>query len=84
MVKMGSKAIAVTEHENKFHECLHLKISIETVAAKSEGPWPFSGKSEPDAINLFVTINFHEQWVNFSFGRVKLGLRGGELRLKLA
>jgi hypothetical protein len=80
---MGSKAIAVTEHENKFHECLHLKISGETVAAKSEGPWPFSGKSEPDAIALFVTINFNEQRIDFPSGRVKFGLRGGELRLKL-
>ena len=88
MAMMGSKAIAVTEHENKFPECLKLEISGEVVAAKSEGPWPFSGKSEPEAIALFVRINFNEQWINeqwgnFSFGRVKFGLRGGELRLKL-
>jgi hypothetical protein len=83
MVTMGSKAIAVTEHENKCPECLHLEISEEVVAAKSEGAWPFSGKSEPEAIALFVRINFNEQWVDFNFGRVKFGLRGGELRLKL-
>jgi hypothetical protein len=32
---MGSKAIAVTEHENRCPECLHLEISGEIVAAKN-------------------------------------------------
>jgi len=30
-----------------------------------------------------VVIVFNEQWVKFSFGKVKFGLQGGELRLKL-
>lgn len=85
MVTMGSKAIAVTEHENKCPECLRLKISGEVVdkslLASLKNP-------EPEKINLFVQINFHEQWIDFDFGlvklgRVKFGLRGGELRLKL-
>ena len=83
MVTMGSKAIAVTEHENRCPECLHLEISGEVVAPESKGLWPSPKKSEPDAIELFVMINFNEQWVDFSFGRVKFGLQGGELRLKL-
>ena len=81
MVTMGSKAIGVTEHENRCPECLHLEISGEVVAAKSF--LPSRKKSEPNAIDLFVRINFNEQWVKFSFGRVKFGLQGGELRLKL-
>ena len=80
---MGSKAIAVTEHENKCPECLHLEISGEVVAPESKGIFPNRKKSEPGLIALFLTINFNEQWVDFSFGRVKFGLRGGELRLKL-
>ena len=80
---MGSKAIAVTEHENKCPECLHLEISGEVVAPESKGLFPNRKKSEPGLIALFVRINFNEQWVNFSFGRVKFGLQGGELRLKL-
>lgn len=80
---MGSKAIAVTEHENRCPECLHLEISGEVVAPESKGFWPSPKKSEPDAIDLFVRINFNEQWITFSFGRVKFGLLGGELRLKL-
>ncbi len=81
MATMGSKAIAVTETENKCPECLHLEISGEVVTAK--GLLPSLKKSEPDAIDLFVRINFNEQWVDFNFGRVKFGLRGGELRLEL-
>jgi hypothetical protein len=81
MATMGSKAIAVTEPENRCPECLHLEISGEVVTAK--GLFPNRKKSEPDAIALFVRINFNEQWVDFNFGRVKFGLRGGELRLKL-
>ena len=81
MTVMGLKAIAVTE--NKCPECLHLEISTEVVAPESKGIFPSRKKSEPEAINLVVRINFNEQWVDFSFGRVKFGLRGGELRLKL-
>jgi hypothetical protein len=81
MATMGSKAIAVTEHENRCPECLHLEISGEVVTAKSF--LPSLKKPEPDAIDLFVRINFNEQWINFNFGRVKFGLQGGELRLKL-
>jgi hypothetical protein len=83
MATMGSKAIAVVEHENKCPECLHLEISGEVVAPESKGIFPSRKKSEPGLIDLFVRINFNEQWVDFSFGRVKFGLRGGELRLKL-
>jgi|694.fasta_scaffold06634_7 hypothetical protein len=83
MATMGAKAIAVTEHENKCPECLHLEISGEPVAPESKGIFPSRKKSEPEALDLFVRINFNEQWVDFSFGRVKFGLQGGELRLKL-
>jgi hypothetical protein len=83
MATMGSKAIAVKEHKNKCPECLHLEISGEVIAPESKGIFPSRKKSEPEAIALFVRINFNEQWVDFSFGKVKFGLSGGELRLKL-
>lgn len=34
-------------------------------------------------IALHVTLNFNEQWESLNNGRVKFGLKGGELRLKL-
>ncbi|MGL5035784.1 MAG: hypothetical protein ACRC6M_18510, partial [Microcystaceae cyanobacterium] len=73
MTVMGSKAIAVTEHENKCPECLLLEISGEVVASK--GRFPNRNKSEPRKLNLFVRIIFNEQWAKFSFGKVKFGLR---------
>ncbi|GBL12367.1 hypothetical protein MSj_03883 [Microcystis aeruginosa Sj] len=78
-----SRAIAVTEHDNKCPECLHLEISGEPVASESKGVFSRFKKSEPEAFSLSVRINFNQQWLDFSFGRVKFGLRGGELRLKL-
>jgi hypothetical protein len=65
MATMGSKAIAVMEHENRCPECLHLEIRGEPVASK--GRFPSLKKSEPDAIELFVRINFNEQWISFFF-----------------
>ena len=78
-----SRAIAVTEHDNKCPECLHLEISGEPVASESKGVVSLFKKSEPKAFSLSVRLNFNQQWLDFSFGRVKFGLRGGELRLKL-
>ncbi|WP_044034213.1 hypothetical protein [Microcystis aeruginosa] len=78
-----SRAIAVTEHDNKCPECLHLEILGELVASESKGVFSRFKKSEPEAFSLSVRINFNQQWLDFSFGRVKFGLRGGELRLKL-
>ena len=83
MVTMGSKAIAVVEHENKCPECLLLEIWGETISSNRILRLRKLFKSEPNAIALFVRIIFNEQWVKFSFGKVKFGLRGGELRLKL-
>ena len=78
-----SRAIAVTEHDNKCPECLHLEISGEPVAPESKGVFSRFKKSEPEAFSLSVRLNFNQQWLDFRFGRVKFGLRGGELRLKL-
>ena len=78
-----SRAIAVTEHDNKCPECLHLEISGEPVAPESKGLFSLLKKSDPEAFALSVRIIFNQQWLDFRFGRVKFGLRGGELRLKL-
>jgi hypothetical protein len=34
-------------------------------------------------IDLHITIIFNEQWESLKDGRIKFGLKGGELRLKL-
>ena len=55
----------------------------EPLAPESKGVFSLLKKSDPEAFSLSVRINFNQQWLVFSFGRVKFGLRGGELRLKL-
>ncbi|WP_287731820.1 hypothetical protein [Microcystis sp. M090S1] len=83
MMAKQSRDIAVTEHDNKYPECLHLEISEELVTSESKGLFSLLKKSDPEAFALSVRIIFNEQWLDFRFGRVKFGLRGGELRLKL-
>jgi hypothetical protein len=83
MMAKQSRAIAVTEHDNKCPECLHLEILGEPLALESKGLFSLLKKSDPEAFSLSVRIIFNEQWLDFRFGRVKFGLRGGELRLKL-
>ncbi|MFM7793294.1 MAG: hypothetical protein ACKO90_36140 [Microcystis panniformis] len=60
-----------------------MEISGELVTSESKGVVSLFKKSEPKAFSLSVRLNFNQQWLDFSFGRVKFGLRGGELRLKL-
>jgi hypothetical protein len=56
-------------HENKFPNCL--RIRLEGILVESE------------QIDLPVEIEFNEQWESLRGGRVKFGLKGGILRLKL-
>jgi len=76
MMAKQSGAIAVTEHDNKCPECLHLEISGEPLAPESKGLFSPLKKSDPEAIALSVRLNFNQQWLDFRFGRVKFGLRG--------
>jgi hypothetical protein len=39
--------------------------------------------SQTRQIDLHLTINFDEQWESLKEGRIRFGLKGGELRLKL-
>jgi len=55
----------------------------EPLAPESKGVFSLLKKSDPEAFSLSVRIIFNQQWLDFRFGRVKFGLRGGELRLKL-
>lgn len=56
-------------HENKFPDCLCMQL--EGILVESE------------QIDLPITIEFNEQWESLLSGRVKFGLKGGTLNLKL-
>jgi hypothetical protein len=72
------------EPENKFPDCLYMKlegIPVQSGSLEDFDVWQAS--IETPQIDLCVTLKFSEQWENLKGGRIKFGLRGGELRLKL-
>jgi len=42
-----------------------------------------TGEQNEQKIDLYLTLKFSEQWENLLEGRVKIGLKGGELKLHL-
>ncbi|MFN7255748.1 MAG: hypothetical protein ACK5U2_11695, partial [Microcystis sp.] len=81
MMAKQSRAIAVTEHDNKCPECLHLEILGEPLALESKGLFSLLKKSDPEAFYLSVRIIFNQQWLVFRVGRVKWGVGGGVVRV---
>ncbi len=63
------KELETIEIDNKYEDCLFMKLEGTIV--------------QPDKIDLFLTINFHYQFLELPGGSIKLGLTGGELRLNL-
>jgi hypothetical protein len=63
--------------ENRCPDCLYLKLEGKTVGKQ--------GLFAPiqNRIDFDLDINFNEQWEQMPGGRIKFGLTGGELRLKL-
>lgn len=60
--------------ENRCPDCLYMKLV---------GRPKIRSSSNPHRVDLLLTINFNEQWEKLPGGRVKFGLRSGELRLEL-
>jgi hypothetical protein len=62
-------------------------MELEVVPVKPErgrGLLLFPSKrSKTNKYDLYLTLNFSEQWEQLSGGRIKFGVKAGELRLKL-
>ena len=70
--------------ENQCPDCLYLELEGIPVKRENHNHLEFWSASAPkQQIELYLTINFNEQWEELNQGRVKFGLKGGELRLKL-
>jgi hypothetical protein len=65
------------EPENKCPDCVFMKFAGKPV---EERQW---GQRVLEQIELYVTLNFNEQWEKLPGGRIKFGIRAGELRLTL-
>ncbi|NEO62401.1 MAG: hypothetical protein F6J98_18970 [Moorea sp. SIO4G2] len=63
--------------QNKFPDCLTMELKVEPVSTGI-----FSSR-KIEQLKLYLTIQFNEQWVQTPLGRVRFGLKGGELRLRL-
>lgn len=75
-------SVGIPDKHNRYPDCLFLDLVVETV--QPSGQWLSSQERQGiEAFILYLTLNFNEQWHNLKFGRVKIGLKGGELRLKL-
>jgi hypothetical protein len=72
------------EPENKWPGCLYLKLEgIPVEPENQDGLDWWHTSTQTHQINLYLTIKFDEQWQTIKNGRIKFGLKGGELRLKL-
>ena len=73
------------EPENNYPDCLYLELEGIPVQPNSEEHLEFwSTSTQQQQVDLLLTLNFNEQWESLDKGRVKFGLKGGELRLKLS
>ena len=72
------------EPENNFPDCLYIKLEGNPVQPESQDSFEFWRTStQRYQIDLHLTIKFNEQWELLKQGRIKFGLKGGELRVKL-
>lgn len=72
------------EPENKCPDCLYLKLEGIPVQSDSHEYFDvWQASTQTQQIDLHLTIQFNEQWEALKGGRIKFGLKGGELRLKL-
>ena len=72
------------EPENNCPDCLYMKLEGILVSPDSQDGFDFwQIPTQTQQIDLHLTINFNEQWESLRKGRIKFGLKGGQLRLKL-
>lgn len=81
---------AVSGPENRCPECLYMTLEGNQIQQEKQFILnPFKPKqAETEQISLHLLINFNAQWQSLRLGRmgvgrIKFGLKGGELKLKL-
>ena len=88
MPNSSTSKLQLIQQEHKCSGCLCLELEGKLIEP-TPGLFdriPFVAPNAPAAdpeIDLYLTIQFNEQWETLPGGGVKFGLRGGELRLKL-
>ncbi len=62
--------LTLIETHNVYPDCVFLELEIQT--------------KDEQILDLYLTMKFNEQWTDLCGGRVKFGLKGGELKLTLS
>jgi len=75
--------LQLKESKNKCPDCLLVKLKGICLQQKWKLPFPISQSADTKEIELHLNINFNEQWESLPTGRIKFGIRSGELRLRL-
>ena len=75
----------LSEQENKCPDCLFMELEGSLIQQEKQLiPKLFQQKKTTQSqISLRLLVNFNAQWEPLTGGRVKFGLMGGELKLKL-
>ncbi|EGJ33992.1 hypothetical protein LYNGBM3L_22750 [Moorena producens 3L] len=71
------------EPKNKCLDCLGMKLEGMLIPPNKQKRKFWQKPSKMPQINLYLTIQFNQQWEELLEGRVKFGLKGGVLRLHL-
>ncbi|NEO92431.1 MAG: hypothetical protein F6K56_20225 [Moorea sp. SIO3G5] len=69
--------------KNKCLDCLGMKLEGMLIPPNKQKRKFWQQPSKIPQINLYLTIQFKQQWEELLEGRVKFGLKGGVLRLHL-
>ena len=70
--------------EDKSPTCVSIKLEGKLVQSEKQGIFNLKRQSAaPDQIQLYLTLQFKEQEHSLPLGRLKFGLTGGELKLRV-
>jgi uncharacterized protein YjbI with pentapeptide repeats len=74
VMQQPSSTMSPSELENRYPDSLYLDLTANPVS---------SSGTQLKQIDLYLTIDFHEQWQPMGAGRIKFGFKGGKLQLRL-
>lgn len=90
-VNDSTEPIYRKQQDNKCPDCVYLDLEFkDTPTASNNSKGNFLNRlvqrqqnELPQKKDLYLTLNFNEEWLELRGGKVKYGFRGGELRLSL-
>jgi hypothetical protein len=72
-----------SEPENKCPDCIFVKLEGKQIPRRFKLNFRQPERAATQQISLKLLISFNAQWESLKIGRIKFGLKGGELKLRL-